>query len=69
MKFNEKQLKEELNDVTTINLNFKTIVNNSDQIHIFHYPKATSLSSSSSYCRIVGMYASNTQKHAQCTGV
>ena len=45
MKFNEKQLKEELNDVTTINPNFTTIVNNSDQIHIFHYPKATSLSS------------------------
>ena len=68
MKFNEQQLKKELNDdVTTINLNFKTSVNNDDQIQIFHYPNATSLSSSNSRCRIVGMYAYNTQKHVQYT--
>ena len=69
MKFSEEQLKRELNDVTTINLNFKILVNNNDLIHIFHYPNATSISSSSSYCRIVGMYACITQKHAQCSGV
>ena len=68
MEFNEQQLRKELNDdVTPINLNLETSVNNDDQIQIFHYPNATSVSSSNSRCRIVGMYAYNTQKHAQCT--
>ena len=61
MRFSEEQLKGELNDVTTIDLNFKTLVNNNDLIHIFHYPNATSISSSYSHCRIVGMYTCNTK--------
>lgn len=56
MKFNEEKLKKELGDITTIDLNFPENVDNNHHIHIFHYPNATSILSSTSTCRIVGKH-------------